>query len=613
MMPTEDPAVIATREKNVFWQNKKWAGRIMSQLLLKYLVVHNDNQEDKVFSEVFLSEYAPFFLKNSIETLQKAQNHFFPVKVKYYTLKFIDKSLKNRVLRNLLKDQIEFILFDVLIPATYLTYRDKEDWEENPVEYIRGDEDIIETNNSLKTIASYILRRICDAKFSLRGQEKAGSMILVKFMQHAGQLLTTGQDPRSGAQVGIQLREAILHIIGIIHSDIYDNKHIRDQMETLLEKFVIPEFHNQSGFIKYRAAWLFGMYGAMDFQDKKLIVAATEGLYKCILDKALPVRVQAAIALERLLEQEIALELIKPGLDKILEIYFSVIDAIDHEQIVAALTGVIRKFGDDIDPYAVDLIKKLGQSFAKGISKGGDDEPEDDSDDEAAYNALQEKELVATGCLSSIALIVECNIKPETILAALETIIPILTFTVTDSESDDLETGMSILNAVVYKLDDVPEKIWEFFLEINYMIAGKPEEVVMKNAENMTESERFLAKHKITGWAMDSLSEMIPPLRNFIKKGRNIIFTMRDPYFNMTYIELLFKSIDKSIVYCYNGSTDCEMGLLISLYITIIENYPGEIDNLIPYFLDKVIELLANARSNYMRKILVQTVSFLIY
>lgn len=67
------------------------------------------------------------------------------------------------------------------------------------------------------------------------------------------------------------------------------------------------------------------------------MIKAVEGVYKCLLDPDLPVKVKAAVTLNCLLLYKDAQTIIKPGLNQILEIYLRLMDESDCEDIVASL------------------------------------------------------------------------------------------------------------------------------------------------------------------------------------------------------------------------------------------------------------------------------------
>jgi len=47
--------------------------------------------------------------------------------------------------------------------------------------------------------------------------------------------------------------------------------------------------------------------------------------------------------------------MVRPGLNKILEIYITLMNLIDNEMIVKSLELIVQNFSDEISPYAEQL------------------------------------------------------------------------------------------------------------------------------------------------------------------------------------------------------------------------------------------------------------------
>ena len=69
----------------------------------------------------------------------------------------------------------------------------------------------------------------------------------------------------------------------------------------------------------------------------------------------MPVRLQAATSINKLLHNEDAANFLKPALKDILEQYLKLMSEIDSEELVEALELIINHFKDDITPYALQL------------------------------------------------------------------------------------------------------------------------------------------------------------------------------------------------------------------------------------------------------------------
>jgi len=57
------------------------------------------------------------------------------------------------------------------------------------------------------------------------------------------------------------------------------------------------------------------------------------------------------------------MELVKPYLSKILEIYLDILSKHDLEELVESLSGIVEHFSQDISPYALELTKHLTGLF----------------------------------------------------------------------------------------------------------------------------------------------------------------------------------------------------------------------------------------------------------
>ena len=88
--------------------------------------------------------------------------------------------------------------------------------------------------------------------------------------------------------------------------------------------------------------------------------------------------------MSELLDHEVAVEFIRPGLGNILKIFLKIMDEIDFEDLVGALRKIVDVFGDDIAPYAVSLCQKLSEAFVRLIKSQGH---YDDTDNEAGLTA----------------------------------------------------------------------------------------------------------------------------------------------------------------------------------------------------------------------------------
>jgi hypothetical protein len=122
---------------------------------------------------------------------------------------------------------------------------------------------------------------------------------------------------------------------------------------------VASELTGNVPFLKARACWMYGMFNDVKFVDENHVKAAVDGLYQNLFSEDLPVRLEAALALTKFLDNKIAEEALKPVLKNLLEKYLTMMDEIDSEELVSALENLMGVFADDIGPYAVEIVQKL--------------------------------------------------------------------------------------------------------------------------------------------------------------------------------------------------------------------------------------------------------------
>lgn len=94
-------------------------------------------------------------------------------------------------------------------------------------------------------------------------------------------MLTTNNDPFSNQPSNLIQKEAILRSLGYLRDLIMQVDQFK--MEELLEKYLLPEFNSNVGFLRACACQVFGKYGgkseySLEFKNKDNIAAAVKGI-----------------------------------------------------------------------------------------------------------------------------------------------------------------------------------------------------------------------------------------------------------------------------------------------------------------------------------------------
>lgn len=90
----------------------------------------------------------------------------------------------------------------------------------------------------------------------------------------------------------------------------------------MLYEHVFQEMKNShSGFLRLRACWLYGEFGDYRLNMEGHIQHALQAIYDLLSDKDLPVRLNAACSLHKMLGKNYAVNLLKPHLENLLKNY----------------------------------------------------------------------------------------------------------------------------------------------------------------------------------------------------------------------------------------------------------------------------------------------------
>lgn len=599
--PTQDEDECQKREKDVLWQNKKWCGRILQRFIQKYGNPKFENKENQGLAGLFEEKYSVSFLETFVAILFKRKTVFISRKLLHFSLKYLFYSLRLTKTWETVHPHLEKILFEVLVPMLYLTPKDEHLWNNDPDEYVRKEEDFTQISNNNKNAAMDLIEAICQKT------DPNNQSYLHLFFSYASFCMINNQDPRTKQPLDLLLKEALLWALGILKEPIFLEENLKIQMEAILENHVLPEFKNNIGFLRARACWIFGKYGHIEFKNPQNIKIAVEGISLCLMDSQLPVRVKAAVALNCLLSQKEAEDLLRPSLPKILEIYLKLMDQIDNEGIVAALEGIVDSYQDEIVPYAYDLVVHLTSAFHKYCQKSNQQTQNTNDDDDDS-----EAEMAAAGCLEAIRRILMAKLPEVTYINIQQVMVPLFNYCFSEDGSDFIDEALSCLNILLFNSKNLTDVLLFYYPILVYIITGLPENVNILALTHLTEEQRDLLDKVKSGWGAEFLEAMLGCFKNYVAKAKENFLTMTD-FFGEKFVDLLFKTINKVYEISLNGSDDLDMVLSTTLLLVLIENNPGKIDHLIPFILETTIERLKIEKSKHLKVVNYEVISLALW
>uniref|UniRef100_A0A4W3IXC5 Importin 7 n=1 Tax=Callorhinchus milii TaxID=7868 RepID=A0A4W3IXC5_CALMI len=347
-----------------WWKCKKWALHILARLFERYGSPGNVSKEYNEFAEVFLKGYAVSIQQVLFKVLyQYKEKQYVAPRVLQQTLNYINQGVAHAVTWKNLKPHIQGIIQDVVFPLMCYTDADEELWQEDPYEYIRMKFDVFEDFISPTTAAQTLLYTACSKR----------KEVLQKTMGFCYQILTEPTvDPRK--------KDGALHMIGSLAEVLLKKKIYKDQMEFMLQNHVFPLFSSDLGYMRARACWVLHYFCEVKFKIDQNLQTALELTRRCLIeDKEMPVKVEAAIALQVLISnQEKAKDYIKPFIRPVMQALLHIVRETENDDLTNVIQKMICEYSEEVTPIAVEMTQHLAMTFNQVIQTGPDEEGSDD-------------------------------------------------------------------------------------------------------------------------------------------------------------------------------------------------------------------------------------------
>jgi hypothetical protein len=145
--PTDNVDEIQRRDKSIFWKIKGITAKITYRIFVKYgnPSMVEDVVVTKAFSNSFSLKYSIPLLESHLQLVLSRKEKLVGSKCLNQALKFISASTKQSNTMEKLKPYVENILYDTIIPIMFVTQKDMNTFNNDPIEYIRNQYDFTET------------------------------------------------------------------------------------------------------------------------------------------------------------------------------------------------------------------------------------------------------------------------------------------------------------------------------------------------------------------------------------------------------------------------------------------------------------------------------------
>ena len=331
-----------------------------------------ENKALKKFATAFARDQAPLLQNAFIGVLEaQAAGAFVAPRVLNSTFQFLNISMTQALLFKSLKKKLDFVLFHAVFGCLALKEADVRLWHEDPQEYVNRETDVTTEFHDPRVAATNLLIDLV---------RKRTAQTLDRVLNHVGQMLAAysqGAAASAGAAVAPALivqKDVALRAVGSLSELLVKKAEHLGSLEQLLVAQVVPDLQHASGFLRARACWTLNRFSNFAYSDSAVYAAVVQGVYANLAHAELPVKMEACAAIAGIIRSSRDVEPFRPLIPGILDAFFRLIDEIGNEDVVSIFDSLIEKFGDEISPYAVQLVQRMMQIFMTLVHADVDDD-----------------------------------------------------------------------------------------------------------------------------------------------------------------------------------------------------------------------------------------------
>ena len=563
------------RERNHFWKTKKWVYANLNRLFVRYVFHFRDcsiesrqllnldrygspstNQKNTTpkmaeFAKSFLATFAPAILDGYLLQIDKwaSRTAWLSKSSLSYTLNFLDECIKPKSMWNNLKQHMDTLISHVLFPILCQSDEDIELFDSDPPEYLHRKLNFYEEVSAPDVAATNFL-------VSLTKSRKKQTYSILAFVNG----IVTKYELAPDDQKNAREKEGALRMIGTLASVILGKKSpIADQVELFFVRHVFPEFRSPHGFLRARACDTLGKFEQLEFKETSNLVTIYRNILESMADPELPVRVEAALALQPLIRHDVIRASMQQNIPQIMQQLLKLANEVDVDALANVMEDFVEEFAAELTPFAVALSEQLRDTYLRIVRELVERQNIKD-EDETYGDFLDDKSITALGVLQTIGtLILTLEATPD-VLSHLETILmPVIQITLENKLYDLYNEVFEIIDSCTFSAKSVSPTMWQAF--------------VLMHKTFKSGAELYL-------------EDMLPALDNFISYGTE---TMAH---NPVYIEALFGMVSDIFQDEKVGGMDRICGCKLAEAIML--NLRGHVDRHIPEFIDLAMKVLSS-------------------
>ncbi|KAI1882050.1 hypothetical protein AGOR_G00246700 [Albula goreensis] len=519
------------RPELVWWKCKKWALHILTRLFERYGSPGNVTKEYSEFADFFLKTYAVGIQQVLLKVVhQHRQKQYVTPHVLQEALNYLNQGVSHSLTWKQMKPHMQSINQEVIFPLMCYKDEDEKMWQEDPYEYIR-------------------------MKFNVKRKE-----VLPQMMDFCHQILMDpNADPRK--------KDGALHVTGSLSELLLKKQGYKEQMELMLQNYVFPLLNSNLGYLRARSCWVLHSFSSLQFHNELVLRNAVELVRQNLIsDKEMPVKVEAAIALQTLISnQEQAKVYIRPYIRPVMQELLHVVKETENDDLTNVIQKMICEYNEEVAVIAIETTQNLAEIFSKVLQS-------------EEYEDSEDKTVMALGILSTI----------DTILTVME---------------DHKEITQQLEGICLQVIGLVLQKpIIEFYEEILSLAFGLTCQTISPQMWQLLGVLYDVFQH----YCFDYFTDMMPLLHNYVTVDTDMLLS------NPKHLEVIFTMCKKVLTSAVGEDAECHAAKLLE--VIILQCRGRGIDQCIPLFVEAVLERLTRTvKSSELRTMCLQVAIAALY
>ena len=341
-----------------FFKMLKWLWNIHQRMIFEYQDIKSTEKRARAATKVFLGQYAEQVLQLALQLMQWhdgvviAPNSGTKLATKAYmnAMDFLQGCVLSPPLKQAVMNVASTVLSQLIVPRLAVTAEDHELMRSDPEEYVRRQNspshDLMSTKRiGLSVVTDYLLLF-----------EKERSPMLGQFLSLIAQRLAANESP-------VEV-DAMMYFIAHLPKSLHNSCLPHDQMEPTLTRLIVPHLTSQHGFLRAKAVMVLARFVSIPWSNPQVLQQITTTVLGLLNDPELPVRMQAAASFKYFVAHADTRAVIEPNVVAIVQQYFQIMSLMDSESTIRTLNKVIKRYGNSLAVWAVDLCRLLIQRFA---------------------------------------------------------------------------------------------------------------------------------------------------------------------------------------------------------------------------------------------------------